>query len=89
MALVLNDRVKETSTTQGTGTLNLAGASTGFVTFVAGIGNTNTTYYCISEQGSNLFEVLPKELLKTVSLARVSGVASVTVPIPTSQLLVP
>ena len=57
MALVLNDRVKETSTTQGTGTLNLAGASTGFVTFVAGIGNSNTTYYAIHEQGSNLFEV--------------------------------
>ena len=57
MALAINDRVKETSTTQGTGTLNLAGASTGFVTFVAGIGNSNTTYYAIHEQGSNLFEV--------------------------------
>ena len=57
MALVINDRVKDTSTTQGTGTLNLAGASTGFVTFVAGIGNSNTTYYAIHEQGSNLFEV--------------------------------
>ena len=57
MALVLNDRVKETSTTQGTGTLNLAGASTGFITFVSGIGNSNTTYYAIHEQGSNLFEV--------------------------------
>ena len=57
MALVLNDRVKETSTTTGTGTLDLAGASVGFVTFVAGIGNSNTTYYAIHEQGSNLFEV--------------------------------
>lgn len=57
MALVLNDRVKETSTTAGTGTLDLAGAVSGFVTFVAGIGNSNTTYYCISEQGSSLFEV--------------------------------
>ena len=57
MALVLNDRVKETSTTQGTGTLNLAGASTGFVTFVAGIGNSNTTYYAIHEQGTNNWEV--------------------------------
>ena len=34
MALVLNDRVKETSTTTGTGTLNLAGAESGFVTFL-------------------------------------------------------
>ena len=57
MALVLNDRVKETSTTQGTGTLNLAGAANGFETFVAGVGNSNTTYYCIFEQGTNNFEV--------------------------------
>ena len=45
MALVVNDRVKETSTTTGTGTFSLAGASLGFETFVAGIGNSNTTYY--------------------------------------------
>ena len=42
MALVINDRVKETSTSQGTGTINLAGAVTGFETFVAGVGNSNT-----------------------------------------------
>ena len=57
MALVINDRVKETSTTSGTGTLNLAGAVTGFVTFVSGIGNSNTTYYAIFEQGTNNFEI--------------------------------
>jgi hypothetical protein len=57
MALVLNDRVKETSTTTGTGTLDLAGASVGFVTFVAGIGNSNTTYYAINEQGTSNWEV--------------------------------
>jgi len=57
MALVINDRVKETSTTTGTGTLDLAGASTGFVTFVAGIGNSNTTYYAIHEQGTANWEV--------------------------------
>ena len=44
MALVLNDRVKETTTTTGTGTINLGGAQTNFETFVAGIGNSNTTY---------------------------------------------
>ena len=47
MALVINDRVKETSTTTGTGTLSLAGAVTGFETFSSAIGNTNTTYYSI------------------------------------------
>ena len=57
MALVINDRVKETSTTTGTGTLNLAGASVGFVTFVAGIGNSNTTYYAIHQQGTANFEI--------------------------------
>ena len=57
MGLVLNDRVKETSTTTGTGTLDLAGASVGFVTFVAGIGNSNTTYYAINAQGTSNWEV--------------------------------
>ena len=57
MALVLNDRVKETTTTTGTGTINLGGAATGFETFVAGIGNSNTTYYCITGQGTAEFEV--------------------------------
>ena len=57
MALVINDRVKETSTTTGTGTLDLAGAVSGFVTFVAGIGNSNTTYYAIHEQGTSNFEI--------------------------------
>ena len=57
MALVINDRVRETSTTSGTGTLNLAGAVTGFKTFVSGIGTGNTTYYAIFEEGTNLFEI--------------------------------
>ena len=47
MALVINDRVKETSTTTGTGAMALGGAVTGFETFGSGIGNSNTTYYCI------------------------------------------
>jgi len=57
MALVINDRVKESSTTSGTGTINLAGAVTGFEGFVAGIGTTNTTYYSIFEQGTANWEV--------------------------------
>jgi hypothetical protein len=47
MALVLADRVQETSTTTGTGTLTLAGATSGYQTFSAGIGNGNTCYYTI------------------------------------------
>ena len=47
MALVLADRVQETTTTTGTGTITLAGAVAGFQSFSA-IGNGNTTYYTIS-----------------------------------------
>ena len=57
MALVLNDRVKETTTTTGTGTLTLAGAVTGFETFAAGVGNSNTTYYAVTLPGTSEFEV--------------------------------
>ena len=57
MALVLNDRVRETSTTSGTGTLDLAGAVTGWETFVAGIATGNTTYYAIHEEGTANWEV--------------------------------
>jgi len=57
MALVLNDRVKETSTTTGTGNISLAGAVSGFQTFVAGIGNSNTTYYAIVNDSGTEFEV--------------------------------
>ena len=55
-ALVINDRVKETSTTTGTGTISLAGASQGFESFVTGIGTTNKTYYCITNSTQTEFE---------------------------------
>lgn len=48
MALVIADRVRETSTTTGTGTLTLDGAVSGFQTFSTAIGNTNTCYYTIT-----------------------------------------
>ena len=57
MALVLNDRVKETTTTTGTGTFTLAGAVTGFETFGTGVGNSNTTYYAVTLPGTAEFEV--------------------------------
>lgn len=56
MALVLKDRVKETTTTTGTGTVTLLGAVTDYQSFAA-IGDGNTTYYCIAGQGSNEWEV--------------------------------
>jgi hypothetical protein len=56
MALVVNDRVKETSTTTGTGTFDLGGAVSGFESFVTAIGNGNTTYYSIVNENGE-FEV--------------------------------
>ena len=47
MALVLADRVQETTTTTGTGTVTLAGAVSGFQTFAA-VGDGNSTYYTIA-----------------------------------------
>jgi len=57
MALVINDRVKETTTTTGTGAVSLGGAVTGFEAFSAGVGNSNTTYYAIVHQTEDEFEV--------------------------------
>lgn len=56
MAFVLADRVKETTTTTGTGTVTLLGASTGYQSFAA-IGNANTTYYTIAGQTGSEWEV--------------------------------
>ena len=85
MAFVVNDRVKETTTSQGTGTINLAGAETGFETFVAGIGNSNTTYYCIQAQGGSAFEIgvgtvtdaSPDTLSRTAIISSSNGDAAV------------
>jgi len=56
MALVLADRVKETTTTTGTGTVTLAGAATGFQSFAV-VGDGNTTYYTIAAQSGTEWEV--------------------------------
>ena len=57
MAFVVNDRVKQTSTTTGTGTFSLTGTEVGFETFVTGIGNANSTFYAIALDGTAEFEV--------------------------------
>ena len=56
MALVLADRVKETSSVVGTGPVTLMGASTGYQSFGV-IGNSNTTYYTIAGQTTSEWEV--------------------------------
>lgn len=56
-AIVFNDRVRETSTTTGTGTITTAGAVLGYRTFLSGIGTGNTTAYCITNVSAGLWEV--------------------------------
>ena len=72
MALVINDRVKETSTTTGTGDITLAGVASGQgnVTFDSGIGVGNTTYYCIFGQGTSTFEIGRGTLSGSTTLER-------------------
>lgn len=52
---MIADRVKETTSTTGTGTINLGGPSTGFISFVSGIGSGRQCYYAIV--GSSEWEV--------------------------------
>lgn len=75
MALQNADFVQETSTTTGTGTYNLDGAVAGFRTFVAGVGDTNTCYYC-AEDGTDwevgvgtVTDAAPDTLARTTILA--------------------
>ena len=80
MALVVKDRVKETTTTTGTGTINLAGAASGFQSFVSGVGDGNTTYYAITD-ANGAWEVglgtvtdgSPDTLARTTVLATSNG----------------
>ena len=80
MALVIADRVRETSTTTGTGTLTLAGAVSGFQTFSTAIGNTNTCYYTIvngSEWEVGLGTVAAGTLARTTVLKSSNAGAAV------------
>lgn len=74
MALVLNDRVQETTTTTGTGTVTLAGAVAGYQSFAA-IGNGNTTYYCITD-GTNWETGLGTYTASGTTLARTTVLES-------------
>ena len=70
MALVLKDRVRESTTTTGTGFVTLAGTSSGYQAFSV-IGNANTTYYTIANPIANEWEVgIGTYTLSTTSLSR-------------------
>jgi hypothetical protein len=74
MALVVADRVKETTTVTGTGGAGLLGAVTGYQSFSSGVGVGNSTYYCIAAQSGSEWEVgigtlAPGTLTRTTILA--------------------
>ena len=83
MALVLKDRVKETTTTTGTGSFSLAGAVTGYDSF-GQIGSGNTTYYAVYLDGGSEWEVgigtytAPSTLSRDTILASSASGAKVT-----------
>ena len=77
MALVVADRVQETTTTTGTGTVTLAGASAGYQSFAV-IGNGNTTYYTLTsgnnwEVGIGTYTSSGTTLARTTVLASSAG----------------
>ena len=76
MALILADRIKENTTTTGTGTIVLGGAQTGYQSFAV-VGNGNTTYYTIADQTGPTWEVgIGTYYSGNVSLARTTILSS-------------
>ena len=84
MAFAVASRVKETTTTTGTGTIYLAGAESGYQTFVAGIGDGNVTYYCIEsgvawEVGlGTVTDATPDTLSRTTIVASSNSGSAIT-----------
>ena len=77
MALVIADRVRETTTTTGTGAITLAGAVANFETFTANLSNSDTTYYSIVDNTNGAFEVgLGTFTASGTTLARTTIIAS-------------
>ena len=80
MALVVYDRVQETTATTGTGTITLGGAVAGYQTFAV-VGNGNTTFYCIVngsawEVGIGTYSTTGPTLARTTVLSNSSGTTS-------------
>jgi hypothetical protein len=74
MAFVINDRVKETTSSTGTTTVTLTGAQTGFQSFSSGIGSGNSTYYTIAL--GNQWEVGIGSLTNATTFTRDSVITS-------------
>ena len=57
MAHITADRVKETTTTTGTGSISLDGASVGYRAFENVCANNDTCYYCVVSQSGTQWEI--------------------------------
>lgn len=91
--LYLYDRVKETSTTTGTGSLTLAGAVTGFRTFASVLSSTHTTYYVIEDSAGNWETGIgtftsPATLARTTVKASSNSNAAVNFPAGTKYVYI-
>jgi hypothetical protein len=74
MAFVINDRVKETTSTTGTSTVTLSGVQLGFQSFIDGVGAGNSTYYTIAL--GNQWEVGIGSLTNATTFTRDSVISS-------------
>ena len=80
MALVISDRIKETTNTVGTQTYQLEGAVTGFETFAANLSDGDTTYYAVTDNTNfevglgTINEGTSQTINYTVTVANVGGI---------------
>ena len=96
MALKIADRVRETTTTTGTGTINLGGAVTNFETFAANLSNSDTTYYAIVDNTNGAFEVglgtfstgSPNTLARTTPIASSNSNSAVNFGVGTKEVFI-
>ena len=96
MAFTIADRVRETTTTTGTGTINLGGAVTNFETFAANLSNSDTTYYAIVDNTNGAFEVglgtfstgSPNTLARTTPIASSNSNSAVNFGVGTKEVFI-
>ena len=96
MAFKIEDRVRETTVTTGTGTIDLGGAVTNFETFTANLSNGDTTYYAIVDNTNNAFEVglgtfatgSPNTLARTTIIASSNSNSAVTLGSGTKDVFI-
>jgi hypothetical protein len=94
MPFVVADRVRESSTTAGTGSIALAGAVIGYQTFDAVMDTGDTTYYTFADQGGSNWEVglgtftAPSTLARTTIFSSSNGGSIVTFPAGTKDVFI-